>query len=97
MGTRRSRHRRVDRSAAQVLLDRAALKPNACEVILEADGGMLEDPKSPPGELKFARSIPLEKARRDVLLVYKMNGEDLPPSWSSVRAIMFRLVYDGVR
>ena len=39
---------------------------------------MLEDPKSPPGELKFARSIPLEKARRDVLLAYKMNGEDLP-------------------
>ena len=43
-----------------VLLDRAILKPNACEVVLEgADGGMLEDPKSPPGELKFARSIPL--------------------------------------
>jgi len=63
-----------------LLLDRATLKPNACEVVLEgADGGMLEDPKSPPGELKFARSIPLEKARRDVLLAYKMNGEDLPP------------------
>jgi DMSO/TMAO reductase YedYZ molybdopterin-dependent catalytic subunit len=63
-----------------VLLDRATLKPNACEVILEgADVGMLEDPKSPRGELKFARSIPLEKARRDVLLAYKMNGEDLPP------------------
>src|SRR5947199_6448267 len=63
-----------------VLLNRATLKPNACEVVLEgADGGMLEDPKSPPGELKFARSIPLEKARRDVLLAYKMNGEDLPP------------------
>jgi DMSO/TMAO reductase YedYZ molybdopterin-dependent catalytic subunit len=62
------------------LLDRANPKPNACEVVLEgADGGMLEDPKSPPGELKFARSIPLEKARRDVLLAYKMNGEDLPP------------------
>ncbi len=62
------------------LLDRASLKPNACEVILEgADCGMLEDPKSPPRELKFARSIPLEKARRDVLLAYKMNGDDLPP------------------
>jgi DMSO/TMAO reductase YedYZ molybdopterin-dependent catalytic subunit len=60
------------------LLDRAILKPNACEVVLEgSDNGMLQDPKSPPGELKFARSIPLEKARRDVLLVYKMNGEDL--------------------
>lgn len=63
-----------------VLLDRATLKPNACEVVLEgADRGILEDPKSPPGELKFARSIPLEKARRHVLLAYKMNGEDLPP------------------
>src|SRR6266516_830283 len=72
------------------LLDRATLKPNACEVVLEgADGGMLEDPKSPPGELKFARSIPLEKARRDVLLAYKMNGEDLPPEHGfPVRAIV---------
>jgi DMSO/TMAO reductase YedYZ molybdopterin-dependent catalytic subunit len=63
-----------------ILLDRAIPKPNACEVILEgSDSGMLDDPKSPPGELKFARSIPLEKARRDVLLAYKMNGGDLPP------------------
>jgi DMSO/TMAO reductase YedYZ molybdopterin-dependent catalytic subunit len=63
-----------------VLLDRATLKPNACEVILEgADGGLLEDPKSPRGGLKFARSIPVEKACRDVLLAYKMNGQDLPP------------------
>src|SRR3954447_20167035 len=62
-----------------VLLDRATLNPNVREVVLEgADGGVLEDPKSPPGELHFARSIPLEKARRDVLLAYKMNGEDLP-------------------
>jgi DMSO/TMAO reductase YedYZ molybdopterin-dependent catalytic subunit len=62
------------------LLDRAIPKANAREVILEgADCGMLEDPKTPPGELKFARSIPLQKARRDVLLAYKMNGSDLPP------------------
>src|SRR5881396_1098910 len=72
------------------LLDRASLKPNACEVILEgADCGILEDAKSPPGELTFARSIPLEKARRDVLLAYKMNGEDLPPEHGfPVRAIV---------
>src|SRR5437870_9431761 len=63
-----------------VLLDRAGVKENGCEVILEgADGGMLEEPKKPPGELKFARSIPLNKARADVLLAYKMNGSDLPP------------------
>jgi len=72
------------------LLDRASPKPNACEVILEgADYGMLEDPKGPPGELTFARSIPLEKARRDVLLAYKMNGDDLPPEHGfPVRAIV---------
>src|SRR5205823_12930497 len=55
-----------------ILLDRAELKRAACEVILEgADGGVLEDPKSPAGELKFARSVPLAKARNDVLLAYK--------------------------
>src|SRR6266704_5071703 len=42
-----------------VLLDRATLKPNASEVGLEgADRCVLEDTNSPPGELKFARSIP---------------------------------------
>ena len=76
--------------ALSVLLDRAILKPSACEVVLEGtDGGILEDPKSPPGELKFARSLPLEKARRDVLLAYKMNGEDLPAEHGfPVRAIV---------
>src|ERR1041384_8372624 len=49
-----------------ILLDRAVVNANACEVILEgADHGVLEDPKSPPGELTFARSVPLEKARCD--------------------------------
>lgn len=72
------------------LLDRAKVKPNAREVIFEgADGGMLEDPKSPPGKLHFARSIPLEKARHDVLLAYKMNGNDLAPEHGfPVRAIV---------
>jgi len=62
-----------------ILLDRAGVKSNGREVILEgADGGKLEDPKSPAGELKFARSIPLAKAETDVLLAYKMNDIDLP-------------------
>jgi DMSO/TMAO reductase YedYZ molybdopterin-dependent catalytic subunit len=61
------------------LLDRALVRPQAREVILEGtDGGILDDPKSPPGELRFARSIPLSKSRADVLLAYKMNGSDLP-------------------
>src|SRR5881396_3609825 len=56
-----------------ILLDRAGVKANASEIILEgADGGVLEDPKSPPGKVKFARSIPLLKARTDVLLAYQM-------------------------
>ena len=73
-----------------ILLDRAVVTSNAREVIFEgADCGMLEDPKSPPGELTFARSIPLEKARRDVLLAYGMNGKDVPPEHGfPVRAIV---------
>ena len=72
------------------LLDRAIVKSTAREVILEgADHGMLNDPKSPPGELTFARSIPLAKALRDVLIAYKMNGDDLPPpNGFPVRAIV---------
>ncbi len=73
-----------------VLLDRALVRSNAREVILEgADHGILDDPKSPPGELMFSRSVPLEKAKRDVLLGYKMNGKDIPPEHGfPVRAIV---------
>jgi DMSO/TMAO reductase YedYZ molybdopterin-dependent catalytic subunit len=73
-----------------VLLDRAVVRSNAREVILEgADHGMLDDPKSPPGELTFSRSVPLEKAKRDVLLAYRMNDKDLPPEHGfPVRAIV---------
>ncbi len=72
-----------------ILLDRAGTKPSAREIILEgADRGKLEDPKSPAGEIKFSRSIPLEKAR-DVLLAYKMNDVDLPAEHGfPVRAIV---------
>lgn len=72
-----------------ILLDRAIVRSSACEFILEgADGGTVEDPKAPSGKLKFARSIPLEKAS-SVLLVYKMNDVDLPPEHGfPVRAIV---------
>ena len=72
-----------------ILLDRAIVRPTACEVILQgADSGTLDDPKSPAGEVKFARSIPLEKAS-SVLLAYKMNDVDLPPEHGfPVRAIV---------
>jgi DMSO/TMAO reductase YedYZ molybdopterin-dependent catalytic subunit len=72
------------------LLDRALVRPQSREIILEgADGGILEDPKSPPGALRFSRGIPLEKARRDVLLAYRMNGKELPAEHGfPVRAIV---------
>jgi DMSO/TMAO reductase YedYZ molybdopterin-dependent catalytic subunit len=81
-----------------ILLERAGIKPSAREVILEgSDRGKLEDLKGPRGDLNFARSIPLEKAR-DVLLAYKMNDVDLPtehgfpvraivPGWYAVASI----------
>jgi DMSO/TMAO reductase YedYZ molybdopterin-dependent catalytic subunit len=73
-----------------ILLDLAGVKTSACEVILEgADQGTVEDAKSPSGVLKFARSIPLAKARSDVLLAYKMNDVDLPSQHGfPVRAIV---------
>lgn len=73
-----------------ILLERVGVKASAGEVILEgADHGRVDDPKAPAGELKFARSIPLEKARKDALLAYKMNDMDLPPEHGfPVRAIV---------
>jgi DMSO/TMAO reductase YedYZ molybdopterin-dependent catalytic subunit len=65
-----------------VLLQRARLRAEAVEVILEgADcGEVTEEPKS-PGPLRFARSVPLAggaSSGADVLLAYRMNGEPLP-------------------
>src|ERR1700737_403865 len=82
-----------------ILLERAGVKPNAREVILEGgDGGKLDDPKAPAGELKFARSVSLTKAKSDVLLAYQMNDVDLTaehgfplraivPGWYAVASI----------
>jgi DMSO/TMAO reductase YedYZ molybdopterin-dependent catalytic subunit len=72
------------------VLERAGVKPSGREVILEgADEGPLEDAKAPRGNVRFARSIPLSKARDDVLLAYKMNDAELPPEHGfPVRAIV---------
>lgn len=61
------------------VLERAGVKPGAVEVILEGhDKGRLGEPRI-PGDVHYARSLPIDKARRpEVLLAYKMNGEDLP-------------------
>ena len=78
MGTRGRRHGRVDRGA---IIDSAGTRwseENAVEVVLEgADEGKLSEPKAPQGNVRFARSIPIEKACSDVLLVHTMNGKQL--------------------
>lgn len=71
------------------LLDRAGLDPAACEIVLEgADRGTPREKPVPPGEISYARSLPLHNAT-DVLLAFRMNGEDLPPDHGyPVRAIV---------
>lgn len=64
------------------VLERAGVRTGAVEVILEgADGGEFKPPREKsPGKIPYARSLSLEKARTtEVLLAYKMNGEELPP------------------
>jgi DMSO/TMAO reductase YedYZ molybdopterin-dependent catalytic subunit len=63
------------------VLDRAGIGKEAFEVVLEGhDKGEVQDEPKSPGEIHFARSLPIEKARKDVLLAYKMNGLELSPS-----------------
>ncbi len=58
---------------------RSGLKSNAREVVfVGADRGQLDDAPKTPGTIQFSHSIPIEKARADVLLALKMNGEVLP-------------------
>lgn len=60
------------------LLERARIKANAVEVILEgADEGEVDKTPKPAGKISFCRSLPLGKAQADVLLAYEMNGEKL--------------------
>ncbi len=74
------------------VLDRAGVKPNAVEVILEGtDRVEFTEPQSPtPGAIPYARSLPLTKAKApEVLLAYEMNGQPLPPRHGHpVRAIV---------
>lgn len=65
------------------VLNRAGLNTNASEIIFQgADRGeaIAEDKPTPAGEIHFERSIPITKAMKDVLLAYKINGEDLTPA-----------------
>lgn len=63
------------------VLERAGVKSSAQEVVLEgADKGTIPEPPRPPGEIHYARSLPIAKANDDVLLAFAMNGEPLPAS-----------------
>ncbi|HSH38122.1 MAG TPA: molybdopterin-dependent oxidoreductase, partial [Chthoniobacterales bacterium] len=41
--------------------------------------GAIKEPPRPPGEIHYARSVPVQKAMADVLLACAMNGEPLTP------------------
>jgi DMSO/TMAO reductase YedYZ molybdopterin-dependent catalytic subunit len=81
------------------VLERAKLKADAVEVILEgADEGEVDKSPKPGGKISFCRSLPLSKARADVLLAYAMNGEKLSathgfplraivPGWFAVASV----------
>ena len=74
------------------VLERTNPKAAAREVILEgADRGEIKEAPRPPGEINYARSLPLEKAMRDVLLAYEMNGEPL----SATHGFPLRAVVPG--
>ncbi len=61
------------------LLERAGLRDDACEIVLEgADRGTPKEPPIPPNPIAYARGLSREKAtRREVLVAYQMNGRDL--------------------
>jgi len=64
------------------VLERVGMLSTAVDVMFEgADHGEIEDQPASPGDIHFARSVPVATARAgDVLLAYKMNGADLTRS-----------------
>ena len=73
------------------LLERAGVDDDAREIVLEgADRGIAAEPPVPPGQISYARSLPLSKALQgEVLIAYQMNGRDLRPDHGyPVRAIV---------
>lgn len=74
----------------EAILKRAGVCASVCEVILEgADEGEIKEPPKPSGKIHYARSLPLQKAREDVLLAFRMNGEPLTPEHGfPVRAVV---------
>jgi DMSO/TMAO reductase YedYZ molybdopterin-dependent catalytic subunit len=64
------------------VLKRAGIRAGAIEVVLEgADHGVITKEPVSPGEIHYARSLPLAKALMpEVILAYSMNGEPLSRS-----------------
>lgn len=61
----------------RAVLERAGLLDGAVEVLLEgADQGVPKEAPVPPGEIRYAHSLPMAKVN-EVLLAYRMNGEPL--------------------
>jgi DMSO/TMAO reductase YedYZ molybdopterin-dependent catalytic subunit len=60
------------------LLEKACIDSNACEILFEAcDSGTAKEEPVPPGEIRYARSLPIAKVK-DVIVPYQMNGEEIP-------------------
>ena len=75
----------------KMILEKTGVRDTAVEVVLEgADRGEIKDPPKSPGEISFSRSLPVEKALTDnILLAYEMNGERLAPEHGfPVRAVV---------
>lgn len=63
------------------VLEQVRMNEHAIEVILEgADKGEIKELPRPAGEIQYAHSLPLAKARADVLLALDLNGEPLTHS-----------------
>lgn len=73
------------------LLERAGPQNRAVDVVLEgADEATANEEPRTPGAIRFARSLPIAKARQgDVTLAYRMNGRDLTAAHGfPVRAVV---------
>lgn len=73
------------------ILSRAGVSDKAVDVVLEgADRGVVADDPKSPGEIAFARSLPIRKAMNaEVLLAHSMNGAPLTPEHGApLRAVV---------